>query len=152
MANDVGRQDPSELRRQRHESRSGTTYKAFLRDVCARGSMTEQEAEAAAVAVLCRLEQRLMAEEANDLEAQLPFTLRNLLQRCEKHVGEKPRKYGRDEFVDMVARDLDCPKPQAELACLAVFEATRKRLTDGEAMDVEAQLPADLKDFWYPPV
>lgn len=138
-----------EARRElRRETRRNQTYKAFLRNLMAMGAMNEEEAERAAVSVLCVLEQRLIGEEAAHLEAQLPGKLQDLLMRCERHVGRPPSKFGRDDFIRMVCEDLEVEAFQAEKQIRAVFAAVREQVSEGEIEDVIGQLPADLRDLW----
>ncbi|WNG58875.1 DUF2267 domain-containing protein [Archangium gephyra] len=135
-------------REQRSETRRNQTYKAFLRNLMVIGSMNEEEAERAAVSVLCVLEQRLFGEEAAHLEAQLPGKLQDLLIRCERHVGKPASKFGRDGFIQMVSEDLDVDSFEAERKIRAVFTAVRDQVSEGEIEDVIGQLPHDLRDLW----
>ena len=140
-----------EIRKQRHESRTSSTYKQFLKDLCSLGNMKEEDAERAAVSVLCALEQRIMRSESEDLEAQLPFKLQQLLHRCELHEADVPKRFGRDEFIQMVASDLKTDPDNAETIARNVFTVVREQVSEGEAEDVAAQLPPDLADLWRRP-
>ncbi len=140
-----------DIRRKRHESRTSTTYKNFIKSLAELGNMTEEEAENASVSVLCALEQRIMSDEARDLEAQLPFKLQELLHRCERHEGGVPERFGREEFLEMVANDIDCSPEEAESIARSVFTTVRSQITEGEAEDVASQLPRDLQDLWRRP-
>ncbi len=117
----------------------------YLRRV---GTISEELAERAAVAVLCALERRILPEEARDLEAQLPANLRALIARCDTHAGVRPRALDRTEFVAMVADELGVPPDRAEHLILAVFHALRAPVSEGEARQVEGQLPSDLRALW----
>lgn len=151
MANELNEARRQEIRKQRHESRTSSTYKQFLKDLCSVGDMNEEDAERSAVSVLCALEQRIMRNEAEDMEAQLPFKLQQLLHRCEIHEGEVPKRFGREEFIQMVAADLKAEPEQAEAIARAVFTTVRNQISEGEAEDVAAQLPPDLADLWRRP-
>ena len=135
-------------REQRSETRRNQTYKAFLRNLMVIGSMNEEEAERAAVSVLCVLEQRLFGEEAAHLEAQLPGKLKDLLIRCERHLGKPASKFGKDGFIQMVSEDLDMDSFEAEKRIRAVFTAVRDQVSEGEVEDVIGQLPADMRELW----
>ncbi|MFY0523711.1 DUF2267 domain-containing protein [Archangium gephyra] len=135
-------------REQRSETRRNQTYKAFLRNLMVIGSMNEEEAERAAVSVLCVLEQRLFGEEAAHLEAQLPGKLQDLLIRCERHLGKPASKFGKDGFIQMVSEDLDVDSLEAERKIRAVFTAVRDQVSEGEIEDVIGQLPADMRELW----
>lgn len=145
------RQVTPETRRQRHESRSGSTYKNYLKELCKFGNMTEEQAEEASVSVLCALEQRIYGSEVAQMEAQLPLKLRELLQRCPRHEGKPPEKFGKEEFFRMIAEDLNTDKNNAERCARAVFTAVRAQISEGEAEDVAGQLPEDLADLWRRP-
>lgn len=139
-------------RLQRRETRANQTYVAFLKDLCRIGGMAPEFAEQAAVSVLCALEQRLMREEAKDLEAQLPLKLQNLLVRCERHTGPAPVKFGQGEMLEMVAADLNMKPDEVEPVIRAVFATIREHVSEGEIDDVLQQLPRDLRDLWQRPI
>ncbi len=142
-----------ETRRElRRETRRSQTYKAFLKNLCAIGSMSEEEAEQAAVSVLCVLEQRLFGEEAEHLEAQLPAKLQELLVRCERHVGKPTTRFGKEGFIRMVSEDLGVDGGLAEQRIRAVFTAIRDQVSEGEIEDVIGQLPSDLRELWMRPI
>ncbi|HEY8207235.1 MAG TPA: DUF2267 domain-containing protein [Myxococcaceae bacterium] len=141
-----------ERRLQRRESRANQTYTAFLRDLCRIGAMAPEFAEQAAVSVLCALEQRLIPEEARDLEAQLPIKLLNLLTRCERHRQTAPLKYTREQLLEMVAGDLNMQPDEVEPVIRAVFATIRERVSEGEVEDVVNMLPRDLRDLWQRPI
>lgn len=141
-------EDLQARREQRSETRRNQTYKAFLRNLMVIGSMNEEEAERAAVSVLCVLEQRLFGEEAAHLEAQLPGKLQDLLIRCERHVGKPASKFGKDGFIQMVSEDLEVDSLEAQKKIRAVFTAVRDQVSEGEIEDVIGQLPVDLRGLW----
>ncbi|MFP2932829.1 DUF2267 domain-containing protein [Pyxidicoccus sp. 3LG] len=140
---------PIEVRRKlRHESRTSQTYKAFINHLCERGGMSPAVAQQAAVSVLCAVEQRILADEALDMEAQLPRKLTDLLHRCEKHEEELPEKFGREHLLRRVGEDLSLNPDAVEPVVRAVLDAIRHQITEGEAEDVMSQLPEDLRDLW----
>jgi len=141
----------SDYRAMRHESRAANTYKAFLKDLCAMGNLDEAFAERAAVTVLGLLEQRIFGQEVKDLESQLPFKLRELLAQVPHHEGKPEEKFGRTEFFERVATNLDLDVNAVEPVIRAVFMAVRSQITEGEAEDVASQLPTDLADLWRLP-
>lgn len=128
------------------------TWSHFLKELQGRGGLARDLAERAAVSVMCAIEQRLFGGEADDLEAQLPMRLRELLQRCPRHGGAAPRRFGRDEFLEMIASDLCVDPEEAEHLARVVFGTVRGRLSEGEADDVADQLPEDLRVLWQRPV
>lgn len=140
-----------ERRQERHESRTGSTYKKFLNDLAAVGNMDMELAECAAVSVLCAFERRVYGEEAKDLEAQLPVKLRELLKTCALHEGKPAQKYGRQELLSMVADDLKMDVGKVEPIVRAVTLAVRDQISEGEAEDFINMLPGDLKELWTLP-
>jgi uncharacterized protein (DUF2267 family) len=142
----------TQRRKQRHESRTSSTYKGFLKAVCAKTQLSEAAAEKAAIAVLCTLEQRITAGEAGDLNAQLPYKVQQLLHRCERHEGETGERFGRQEFMKRVGDEIgEADQAQLEGVVRGVFQAVRDQISDGEVGDVTAQLPQDLRDLWSAP-
>lgn len=141
-----------DIRAQRHESRTGSTYKAFLRNLMSVGEFPDESfAERTAVSVLCSLGQRVYGSEARDLQAQLPFKLRELLQQCPIHEGKPARKFGRDEFCQMVANDLGIDTQRAEPLIRSVILAVRSQVSEGEAEDFGNMLPTDIRELWARP-
>ena len=63
--------------------------------------------------------------------------------------GRKPLKLLRKEFYERVKRDagLDSIR-EARLLTIGVFAALKAQLSPGEADDIQAQLPRDLKEVW----
>jgi len=140
-----------ELKQQQHASRTGSTYAAFLKALTADGIYSEPFAENAATSVLCCLEQRILADEAEHMEAQLPMKLRELLVRCHRHRDVKPLKFGRDELLAMIADDLGINLMEAERVALRVMNTVRTFISEGEAEKVEGQLPPDIRELWRRP-
>jgi len=135
-------------RAERSEQRRNQTFAAFMTYLRRVGSISEDLAERAAVAVLCALERRIHPGEAKDLQAQLPAKLRDLVVRCDTHSGVRPHTIDEREFVAMVADDLTLPPARAEQLILSVFHALRAQVSEGEARQVEGQLPPDLRALW----
>lgn len=132
---------------QRHEARTQQTYSRF-QDLLESSGLERDRAGEIAASVLCTLEQRITGEEAQDMEAQLPMKLRDLLVRCPKHKGAPQERFGADEFIGRVSEDLGCSREEAERYTRAVFGTVRTLISDGEASQVEGQLPQDLKAYW----
>ncbi|WP_194858220.1 MULTISPECIES: DUF2267 domain-containing protein [unclassified Myxococcus] len=145
-----GRGATPSLKEQRSESHAAQTYTAFLKDLEANAGVVRDLAEKAAQSVLCLLEQRLMDTEAKHLEAQLPRKVKDMLKRCPRHEGKVARKYKLEQFLAMVAEELDTTPNEAERLARAVFVTVRNHISEGEADDVMGQLPADLRSLWVP--
>lgn len=75
----------------RSESRTSQTYADFIKDLCQQANADWDYAEQVAASVLCVLEQRLTGGRGRHLEAQLPAKVRELLTRCTRHEGARPR-------------------------------------------------------------
>lgn len=153
MAENIGSQSIEERRRQRSETRQTQTYKAFLKDLCSTGNFDEAKAEKAATSVLCLLEQRIMWDEAKDLNSQLPQKLTNMLQRCERHEGvERSRDLTRQKLLESVCADLGInDEKEAESTIRAVFATVRQHVSEGEIEQVVNQLPPDWRPLWQRP-
>lgn len=138
-------------RARRSAAHASQTYRAFIKHLCERGGMSPAVAEQAAVSVLCAVEQRINSEETEDLEAQLPGKLTELLHRCERHEDELPGGFGREELLKRVGEDLALNPDAVAPVVRAVLNAVRDQISEGEAEDVMDQLPEDLKELWRHP-
>lgn len=138
-------------REQRHEAHLESSYKTFINELCQPGDMDQGEAECAAAAVLCALENRIHPDESQDMEAQLPQKLRELLAHCRRGKEEAPQRFGKEAFIDRVATDLHVTPERAESVARRVFATVRDQISDGESQDVEGQLPSDIADLWRAP-
>ncbi len=107
----------------------------------------------AAAVVLTRLEQRLTGEEAKDLNAQLPIKLVEILQEANRpNEGGPLQKFHRDDFIAAIANDLAKSNDEAESIIRSVFAVVQLRISEGEANDVLAQLPSNLRPLWSRPI
>jgi uncharacterized protein (DUF2267 family) len=147
MTRPTNEQELMQRRVQRHESHVGSTYAAFIRHLCAQGSLDPEVAECAAVSVLSALERRILPKEARDLEAQLPRKLVEFLPPPEQRPA-RPHRFGREEFLRTVAEDLGKSVEEAESLVRLVFRAFQDQISGGEAEDVASNLPPDLRALW----
>jgi len=138
-------------REMHHEGHLETTYKTFINALCLPGDLEQDDAQRAAVAVLCTLETRIQPEESQDLEAQLPRKLQSLLTHCRQGKQAAPQRFDRQDFIARVASELEVSHAQAESLSRRVFATLRDQISDGEAQDVEGQLPADIAELWRSP-
>lgn len=136
-----------ESRELRHEAHTRESYARFIKHLCKTGPIERNVAECAAVAVMSALERRLPADEAKDLEAQLPRKLVEFLPPPDKR-SPRPHKFGREEFIQTVADDLGKSPEEAERLTRLVFRTIRELISEGEARDVEGNLPPDLQALW----
>jgi len=102
----------------------------------------------ATAVVLRTLRDRLTPEEGEQAVAQLPTALK-MLWRGGAPRPELPEKLHRRAFVERVRHEAGLRSTRrAELVVDAVFAELKAQLSSGEADDIEAQLPRDLKTVW----
>ena len=105
-------------------------------------------AKRATAAVLHALRDRLTMDEADQLFAQLPEELKDVWASGEAAERE-PIKMDREEFSERVMREAGLRSQRdTRWMILAVFAAIKEQISPGEAEDVMAQLPKDLKELW----
>jgi uncharacterized protein (DUF2267 family) len=107
-----------------------------------------EESRQATAAVLRALRDRLTPEEADQAVAQLPRELKGLWSSGPPP-ARQPVKLRRREFLERVRLDGGLRSlTQAEMVTDAVFAGLKEQLSPGEADDIVAQLPGDLKTLW----
>jgi uncharacterized protein (DUF2267 family) len=126
-------------------------YQRFLGDLQRAGLGSGPRAEQIAVLVLGMLEQRISATEAKDLNEELPWALRDLLRRFERHPRSRPEQFGREEMLARLGAALGIEAAECERVTRAVLQAARTLLSEKEASDVASQIPKDMQDLWVPP-
>jgi uncharacterized protein (DUF2267 family) len=125
------------------------TVQQFYRNVMrTSGEERLDTAKGATAAVLQALRDRLTREEADQVVAQLPAELKRLWEAGDEE-GRRPLKMHRDAFYERVQQEAGLRSArEARWMTLAVFAALKEQLSPGEAEDVLAQLPKDLKEIW----
>jgi uncharacterized protein (DUF2267 family) len=125
------------------------TMLSFYRRVVDETGQEDREAvKRGTAAVLHALRDRLMPTEAAQAAAQLPRGLKEVWKAGERP-GRKPIKMHRTAFYERVRREAGLKSVrEARFLTLGVFAALKEQLSGGEADDVLAQLPRDLKDVW----
>lgn len=125
------------------------TTLAFYRRVTDETGQADREAvKRGTAAVLHALRDRLMPTEAAQAAAQLPRALKEVWAAGDRP-GRRPVKMHRKDFYERVRREAGLKNVrEARFLALAVFAALKAQLSGGEADDVLAQLPRDLKDVW----
>jgi uncharacterized protein (DUF2267 family) len=109
---------------------------------------TLDESRCATAAVLHALRDRLTPQEARQAAAQLPRELKTLWESG-LPAPVRPCRLRRRQFLERVRVDGGLRSlSQAELATDAVFAALKEQISEGEADDIMAQLPKDLKRQW----
>ena len=125
-----------------------TTLSFYRRVIDETGQVNREAAKVGSAAVLHALRDRLLPTEAAQAVAQLPRTLKEVWKAGEVS-GRKPIKMSRPEFYERVRRDAGLETiREARFLTIGVFAALKEQLSPGEADDVCAQLPRDLKDVW----
>jgi uncharacterized protein (DUF2267 family) len=121
----------------------------FYRRVLDETGQTDREAvKRGTAAVLHTLRDRLLPTEARQAAAQLPRGLKAVWSAGEAP-GRKPAKLHRKEFYERVRREAGLKSArEARFLTIGVFAALKEQLSAGEADDVMAQLPRDLKEVW----
>lgn len=125
----------------------------FLRKVADRLRCDQRRADALTVVVFQELRGRLTPKEASDVASQLPGPLKESWLEDER--PDRPvQRVHRNEFIGRVRQRAVLPDDdEAERAIRAVFGVLQSALgsphgTEGEAWDIFAQLPKDLKSLW----
>ena len=111
-------------------------YDDFIWSVQARSGLPRDEAETLVHATLKVLAERLNADEAYDLRAQLPGPLQADLIPPEPEA----QTFTSDEFAGRVARMAHLSEKDARNGMVAVLTTTRDAVSPGEFDDVLAQL------------
>ncbi|HEY7653434.1 MAG TPA: DUF2267 domain-containing protein [Methylomirabilota bacterium] len=125
-----------------------TTLSFYRRVIDETGQADREAVKRGTAAVLHALRDRLMPTEAAQAAAQLPRGLQEVWS-----VGDtrerKPIKMHRKEFYERVRREAGLKSArEARFLTIGVFTALKEQLSPGEADDVMAQLPRDLKEVW----
>ena len=127
--------------------------KAFVQEVADRFGCDEHRAETLIFAVFQELRDRLTPEEAADVAAQLPASLKMLWLSFD-YPGRKVARLHEFQFLEEVRRMVGLnDQLRAEEAVICVFSVLQEALgspsgREGEARHVFSQLPSDLKELW----
>lgn len=125
-----------------------TTLQFYRRVIEETGQPDREAAKRVTAAVLRALHDRLTPDEALQVAAQLPRELKIVWQAGEV-AGRRPQKMHRREFYERVKSEAGLASArEARWGTVAVFAALKGQLSPGEADDVLAQLPKDLKEVW----
>lgn len=115
-------------------------YDDFIWSVQARIGRPRDESETLVHATLRVLAERLNADEAYDLRAQLPGPLQGDLIPPEPEA----RSFESEDFAVRVARMARLSKEEARNGMVAVLATTREAVSPGEFDDVLAQLGGEF--------
>jgi uncharacterized protein (DUF2267 family) len=125
------------------------TTEIFYRTVMETSGVSDPtRARRVTAAVFHALRDRITQPESDQLFAQLPWELQTVWVAGERS-ERKPVKLHRQAFYNRVKQEAGLSSAaEARAATLAVFSALKKQISPGEADDVLAQLPKDLKEVW----
>jgi len=125
-----------------------STLTFYRRVIDETGETNREVVKRGTAAVLHALRDRLTPEEARQAVAQLPRDLKLVWKEGEAP-GRKPVKLSRKEFYDRVKSEAGLASTrEARFMTIGVFTALKAQLSPGEADDILAQLPSDLKEIW----
>lgn len=127
--------------------------KTFLQSISDRLGSDVRRAEAVTAVVFQELGDQMTAKERDDVAAQLADALLRLWrERPDDH--QPAHRPHRAEFLGRVRQRAMLPSDaESQRAVFAVFQTLQRALgsrhgTEGEAWDVFAVLPKDLKTLW----
>jgi uncharacterized protein (DUF2267 family) len=128
---------------------SGMSAQSFYRKVLLEaGRPSLDDAKRVTGAVFHALRDRLTPAEADQAAAQLPRPLKLVWWRGDVE-GRRPVKLHRKAFYGRVRCEAGlASEREARQATNVVFAALKGQLSPGEADDILAQLPKDLKAVW----
>jgi uncharacterized protein (DUF2267 family) len=124
------------------------TATSFYRRVMADVGVERDAARRATAAVLQALRDRLTPEEARQVVAQLPTELKKIWSSGEAPDRRVVRLHRRSFYERVRGEARLATVPEARDATRAVFGALKAQISPGEADDILAQLPRDLKEVW----
>ncbi|MEA2289988.1 MAG: hypothetical protein QOD55_1985 [Solirubrobacteraceae bacterium] len=120
----------------------------YLHRVARREEVDEATAARHALAVFTALGRAVGRDEVHDMAAELPKDFALLLAAAEAAAGDAERRevVAADEFVTRVADRTGLDADAARRAVDAVLDALGERITDGQAEDLAAWLPDELRE------
>ena len=122
----------------------------WLRDILSQLKWQSKESAYQALrGTLHALRDRLPAEEAVDLAAQLPLLVKGMYYDGWT-LRDKPEKYKKEEFARRVHAqfEFDANINPAEVI-RAVLRVIYRHMGDGELRDVKSNMPKDIQE-WFP--
>jgi CBS domain-containing protein/uncharacterized protein (DUF2267 family) len=140
---------PRRARRERHASRAVAAYEKLLaRTLEATGLASREEADAALESVVTGLLRRIRPEEARHLLAELPQLLR---ERLTDAAAGPDRNVTLGEIERALEVRLNVGRERAAEIVLQIGRALEDTISAGELEDVQAQLPAEMKQIFESP-
>lgn len=122
----------------------------WLKDIMDRlGTADRHHAYSSLRAVLHALRDRIGAESAAHLGAQLPMLLRGLYYEGWDPTGKPTKERHEEEFLAHVARELPrAEEGEVEQGVLAVLDVLSKHVDRGAAVKIATMFPQNLRKFW----
>jgi uncharacterized protein (DUF2267 family) len=100
-------------------------------------------------AVLHALRDRIGAETAAHLGAQLPMLLRGLYYEGWDPTGKPTKERHEEAFLAHIARELPrAAEDEVEEGTFAVLDVLSKHIDRGMAVKIAGMFPAELRKFW----
>jgi uncharacterized protein (DUF2267 family) len=100
-------------------------------------------------AVLHGLRDRIGAESAAHLGAQLPMLLRGTFYEGWDPTNKPTKERHEDAFLAHIARELPrATEGEVELGTLAVLDVLSKHIDRGAAVKIAGMFPQELRKFW----
>ena len=122
----------------------------WLKDITDRlGTNDRHHAYAILRAVLHTLRDRIGAESAAHLGAQLPMLLRGVFYEGWDPTGKPTKERHAMAFLAHIAREMPrADTIEVEQGVHAVFDVLSKHIDLGEAVKIAAMFPLELRQFW----
>ncbi|HMK42427.1 MAG TPA: DUF2267 domain-containing protein [Methyloceanibacter sp.] len=122
----------------------------WLKDITDRlGTNDRHHAYAILRAVLHTLRDRIGAESAAHLGAQLPMLLRGVFYEGWDPTGKPTKERHAMAFLAHIAREMPrADTIEVEQGVRVVFDVLSKRIDRGEAVKIAAMFPLELRQFW----
>jgi uncharacterized protein (DUF2267 family) len=124
----------------------GVDYQTFLKTEAERTGLPKDKAEEVARATLQTLADRITGGEADDLAAQLPTPLKDVLIKPQQDA----ERFDVDEFIRRVSERAHVDPDTARKGAMATLATVREAVTPGEFDDVTAQLPKEYRELVAP--
>jgi uncharacterized protein (DUF2267 family) len=121
--------------------------KEFIRRVSEQTGLPEGDAMTLTRATLRGLAERVTGGEANDIAAELPPELKDVMDRPQQAPADP---FGADELVGRVAMATGLDREQALEGVRAVFATLREAILPTELDDLTAQLPGEWLALMQP--
>ena len=128
-------------------NRSKIEITEFLKELSARASISEPEAESIAVASLWLILRRIPAPVGEKLSEEFPREIQVQVQDALQHGGDVP-DWGLTQYYDQVAELLGIRRRDVVPPVHHVLNLVRENISKKTLQNVGTQLPGLMKDLW----